>query len=439
MRKKRPIIMSDGRREVRIYTTKNRGRVLYQISHNFGGARERRSFSDLQEAKREASILLNTHTQDEAAGMGMSLAEIQSYGVAKRILDDAKIPLHVAAEMVAQAKRELGDGVSIVEAAKFWVRNNKGITRKTVLDLIEEYIADRRAAETDPGYHRNIEYILTLFGEATKGMMLPDIRTEQIDAWLQTQGWQPATRNGARHRLITFSRWAKKRGYLSVDNRMFDGAMLFRTVQREAEIFTPDEMRKLLDAAAGNAILPMLAIGGFAGMRHAEIARLDWSEILWDRNLIEVKGYKSKTRARRLVPLLENLRAWIEPFSCESGPVVVHGWPVSALERTAAKAGIKWKKNALRHSFCSYRLSVTNDGAKTALESGHAQHILFRHYRALVSREAAEEWFSIYPKGQEPAKTEQPGNVIKMGEEVRPEINGDIGLNTLEIRKALFG
>ena len=34
---KRPITMSDGRREVRIYTTKNRGRILYQLSHNFGG------------------------------------------------------------------------------------------------------------------------------------------------------------------------------------------------------------------------------------------------------------------------------------------------------------------------------------------------------------------------------------------------------------------
>jgi integrase len=226
-----------------------------------------------------------------------------------------------------------------------------------------------------------------------------------------------------------------------MESRTFEAAMFFRVVQKmDAEIFTPDEMRRLLDAAGTNVILPMLAIGGFAGMRHLEITRLDWSEILWDRNLIEVKGYKSKTRARRLVPLLDNLRAWIAPFAEESGPVVLHRNPTAAMAKIAARAGVAWKLNALRHSFCSYRLSMTNDGAKTALESGHDQSILFRHYHALVSTEAAQEWFSIYPKGQEPANKEpQPGNVIKMDEEVAPEIRGEIGLNALEIRKALFG
>ncbi len=438
---RRPIIMSDGRREVRIYTTKNRGRVLYQISHNFGGRRERRSFADLQEAKREANILLNTHTRDEAEGMGMSLAEIQSYGAARRVLDEANIPLHVAAELVTQAQRELGAGVSIVEAARYWARNNKGITRKAVLDLIEEYINECRAAQTDPAYHRNLRLILTLFGRSTNGVMLPDISTEQIDAWLQGVKWQMTTRKAARQRLITFSRWAKKRGYLGMENRAFEVALDYNVLPKEAEIFTPEEMRRVLAAAGSSPILPLIAIGAFSGMRHTEIVRLDWSEVLWDRNLIEVKGYKSKTRARRLVPLLDNLRAWIEPFAQKSGPVVVHGHPSAATGRVAEKAGVAWKKNALRHSFCSYRLAMTDDGAKTALESGHSQHVLFRHYRALVSRETAEEWFSIYPKGREPAKKEpQPGNVIPMDEEVvRPAIKGDIGLNPLEIRKALFG
>ena len=439
MRKKRPIIMSDGRREVRIYATKNRGRVLYQISHNFGGARERRSFSDLQEAKREANILLSTHTREEAAGLGMSLADIQSYGAAKRILDEAKIPLHVAAELVAQAKRELGEGVSIVEAARYWARNNSGITRKEVSDLIEEYIEDRRAAQTDEAYRSNIRRVLTLFAGETKGVMLPDISTEQIDNWLQALEWEMITKKNARQRLVTFSRWAKKRGYLGMENRAFEAARFFRIVQKDAEIFTPDEMRRLLEAAATSTILPLLAIGGFSGMRYTEITRLDWSEVLWDRSLIEVKGYKSKTRARRLVPLLDNLRAWIEPFSCESGPVVVHNNPAAAMEKVAARAGVKWKKNALRHSFSSYRLSATNDGAKTALESGHAQNILFRYYHALVSTEAAKEWFSIYPKRHEPAKTERPGNVVRMDEDARPAITGDIGLNAAEIQKALFG
>jgi hypothetical protein len=38
----------------------------------------------------------------------------------------------------------------------------------------------------------------------------------------------------------------------------------------------------------------------------------------------------------------------------------------------AEDAGIKWKKNALRHSFCSYRLAVIEDAAKVAYEAGNS-------------------------------------------------------------------
>ena len=36
-------------------------------------------------------------------------------------------------------------------------------------------------------------------------------------------------------------------------------------------------------------------------------------------------------------------------------------------------------------------------GAKTALEAGHDQAVLFKYYRALVSEEQAREWFAIMP------------------------------------------
>ncbi len=38
-----------------------------------------------------------------------------------------------------------------------------------------------------------------------------------------------------------------------------------------------------------------------------------------------------------------------------------------------------------------------NRRAKTALEAGHDQSILFRHYRSLVLPEMAERWFAIMP------------------------------------------
>ena len=70
-----------------------------------------------------------------------------------------------------------------------------------------------------------------------------------------------------------------------------------------------------------------------------------------------------------------------------------------ALRVAAAKAaGFSWKRNALRHSFCSYRLAQTQDAARVALEAGNSPQMLFQHYRELVTPKDAKRWFAIAPK-----------------------------------------
>jgi hypothetical protein len=57
----------------------------------------------------------------------------------------------------------------------------------------------------------------------------------------------------------------------------------------ETEVFTVDELRRLLDSARPE-ILPALAIGGFAGLRSEEIIRLDWSEVKLAEGVIVVSA-----------------------------------------------------------------------------------------------------------------------------------------------------
>ncbi len=51
----------------------------------------------------------------------------------------------------------------------------------------------------------------------------------------------------------------------------------------------------------------------------------------------------------------------------------------------------------MRHSFVSYRLADTGNAAQTALESGHDQAVMFRHYRELVKPKDAKRFWSIRP------------------------------------------
>jgi hypothetical protein len=52
----------------------------------------------------------------------------------------------------------------------------------------------------------------------------------------------------------------------------------------------------------------------------------------------------------------------------------------------------------LRHSFISYRVADLKDLRRVALEAGNSPAMIFRHYRELVTAEAAATWFSVEPE-----------------------------------------
>ena len=108
------------------------------------------------------------------------------------------------------------------------------------------------------------------------------------------------------------------------------------------------------------------------------------------------------------MPLCDAAVAWLQPDAKDEGHVVVRSGDkgvyydlTAAVNRARTAAGIKtkfkWKRNGLRHSFCSYRLAITQDAAKTSLEAGNSPQMIFRHYRELTTEEEAKEWFSILP------------------------------------------
>jgi hypothetical protein len=63
-RKAAPVIVCNDQQEIKMNTSESHGKPLYQISYYRGGRRERRSFADLNEAKREARIILGNLARD---------------------------------------------------------------------------------------------------------------------------------------------------------------------------------------------------------------------------------------------------------------------------------------------------------------------------------------------------------------------------------------
>ena len=151
--------------------------------------------------------------------------------------------------------------------------------------------------------------------------------------------------------------------------------------------------------AAPSEFLPVIVLGAFAGLRSAEITRLDWEDLSFDELHIVVDNDKAKTASRRVVPIWNNCAEWLSQYQNCTGKI----WSNEEskfykMRRIIAKeAGVPWKSNALRHSYASYRFAQTSDAGKVAGELGNTASVVHKHYRALVSAKQAEKWFSIRP------------------------------------------
>ena len=147
--------------------------------------------------------------------------------------------------------------------------------------------------------------------------------------------------NHLRHIGALF-RFAIKRKYLSKESiDELEAVEMPDLEDGEIHIFTPLEMSEVLTVACPG-LVPWLAIGGFAGLRSAELARLDWSEVNLQERHITVAADKAKTGARRVVPISDNLSAWLQQYARPHGEVMsyVNWWNGNAGSGPGVKVSV---------------------------------------------------------------------------------------------------
>jgi integrase len=237
---------------------------------------------------------------------------------------------------------------------------------------------------------------LNRFGETFGERKLASLSAGEIDGWLRGFAWKPSTRNTVRLNLSTLFGYAEQRGWCQ--ENPIARVRKIRASGSLIGILTPEQLAKLLESAREQT-LPYWLLGGFAGLRRAEIERLEWKDVHFDSALIEVPALKAKTASRRFVRIQPNLAAWLESYTDRSGMVCPPNLR-KLLEADRTNAGLKtWPSNGLRHSFASYHLAHFQDAAKLALELGHtSQDLIFRHYRELVKPDQAAKFWDIRPE-----------------------------------------
>ena len=390
-----PIKVKAGSVCVKIYRVVEPNRQRFTLAYHEGPRRRLKQFVDEGKARKEAKLTAERLSTGQGEILKLSGNDRDSFQHAKAKLLELEIPLVDAIDEYIAAKKI---GVPLLAAAKFYreTHSNK-LPEKTVADIVMEFLAAKKEDGCSLRYRQDCKARLERFARCFK-VNLKEVQTLELDTWLRSLKLSPRTRNNFRGVINSLFSFARDAGYLTKGKPTeAEVTAVAKQGDGEIEVFTPEEFSKLLETADAH-LLPFLIFGGMAGLRSAEILRLKWESVNWAEGIVEIQGKVAKTGARRLAPLVPAAIEWLKSFMTERGSVIGRIKLYDRLEKLSESASVPWKQNALRHSFCSYRMATLKDAPRVAYEAGNSVRIIQRHYDKVVSESRGKAWFALLPE-----------------------------------------
>lgn len=355
------------------YKTKKRGKTVWCIEWRQGGKRYRVHDPNREAVKRKhekkfRDLATNIHTV--------------------KFTDEDR-----------HAKMELGDKGTMMQAVRFFLAHRPGGIANSLEKAIEACCQAKEKRNRRPAYLTHLRFILDQFSTFIgPDSNCGDITRHQIERFLESKNWEATTKLGIRNRLSAFFSYSRKQGWCNI-NPVQD-IELDSIEKATPHIFTVEQVHRLLDTAQTlcPVMIPFFTLGLFCGIRPDEIRRLPYAAVKADQAIVDLPAAVSKTRDRRLVELSENARAWLKVGKQrKKGDIVFFSWKLHRYVVAAAR--IEWKPDIMRHTFASYHIALHQSADKTAHELGHhgSTQMLFRHYKATVTKEEAEAFWKIEP------------------------------------------
>ncbi|MHB1307975.1 MAG: tyrosine-type recombinase/integrase [Limisphaerales bacterium] len=265
-------------------------------------------------------------------------------------------------------------------------------------DAVKECVASKAANGRRPSYVANLRNSLLRFSRGRERMPTAAITTKDIEDFVSTF-------DSASYRKLLLSRigillsWAKMRGFIRVNP--VEQIEMPRVDAKQPNIITPRQAAKALVWTCHHQpkFLGWLAAAMFAGLRPQECDQLEWAKVDLTAGMATVSGASSKLRRWRIVHLEPVALEWLRVARSVGASLPVTLDTRTSYQRKLFKfLNYRLKiKDVLRHSAASYLFALKSDAAYVAAELGNSPEILFRHYRRLVTKEAAARYFNLLP------------------------------------------
>ncbi|MEO6847154.1 MAG: hypothetical protein ABI254_07840 [Chthoniobacterales bacterium] len=401
-----------------------RGRTFIRVrlGRRFtGGQAQKKDFPDVESArvwifgegatshKAAPGSIVDLKTAAGSAAFTLSAAQLAEADAAFRACATARLSLTEAVKFAVRHSKPPAGVISVAEAIEQALKKKSKSKRPT-------YLADLKKRWT-----RFEKWLSPQKKKAINGIGKLDVRQFLDDCMLQPVG----ERNMLRNVSVLFG-WAVDQEHM-VENPCLGMAVEQSTTKKAAvRILSIAEVRKLFHLVVfgfkaeaadeekeawrkkfgavsltvpATDLLPMMAVGCFAGVRPEESARMTWGMVDFERKHIDLPAEITKDGDRRIVDMSDNLIEWL--LACRkdsSGPLPVNfrrkRW---ALCR--AMGWDAWPDDILRHSYGSYHLAKHKNAALTAEQMGHKNaRMLYAHYREVVKNAAdIEVYWSLTP------------------------------------------
>jgi integrase len=330
-----------------------------------------------------------------------------------------RVSLHSAVAAFADASEKLGSH-TFDQAVDGFLRNVASVKRKLINQAVNEFIEGRKHLSEskdgarprhNPKYERNVKSWLDGFAGSFQNTVVNELTKEHVGLYFEKfKDLSAKSRNDRRVTLKMFFSWCVSKDYLAGNHRLIE-APEFKAEDAdtgEIDFYRPQELRDMLNNADAD-LLPVIALGGLAGLRREEILRLNWKNVWSVKGKVEIGREIAKGRKRRLVNINASLNAWLRSYRHATGQVwnKTSGELEKAYAKLRADLEIPARRNGLRHSFITFHMAAHTNENLTAAEAGNSPQMIHDHYRALATAKEAKAWFSV-------RKSKVSGNVIAL-------------------------
>ena len=296
--------------------------------------------------------------------------------------------------------KKIVGGANPIEIGLDWKRRQQDATIPFG-EAVTRYLAAREVEGIGAGTLSHAKGDLKRAAGFFGDVGLSSITADRVRAFLVSlAGFAEITRQNHYKRVTALFNWARREGLANSNPCEAVEAPLKSIVTDEISVLSADDACKLFETARTHCpnATARLALEAFAGLRFSSACQLVKADVDFAAKGIALPAAKLKTRRRQYIEgLPENLWKWLEAAPAEA-------WDLTPRQYLQAKsdvfrlAKVANPGNVLRHSFCSYHVSLHKDAARTAVILCHSSpRTLYQHYRGWATAADAGRYFEIVP------------------------------------------